>query len=87
MALKQGNSDSHMAGSQLLLLLYKDETMSRQHLILKFLVAEIVVCGPSVPSRCDCNFHTGAAVPLVPPKFKLCCNLLLSLPRLTAWKR
>ena len=45
MALKQGNSDSHMAGSQLLQLLHTDETVNRKRLILKFVVAEIVVCG------------------------------------------
>ena len=57
-------------GSQLLQLLQIDETVSRKQLMLKFLVAEIVVCGfwrnPSVPSRCCCYFLTGAVFPLVP---------------------
>ena len=44
-ALKQGNSDSHTAGSQLLQLLHTDETVSRKRLMLKFLEAEIVVYG------------------------------------------
>ena len=69
MALKQGNSDSHMAGSQLLQLLHTDETeqkASNVEILCERDCGLWVLKGPSVLSRCGCNFLTGTAFPLVP---------------------
>ena len=69
--LRQGNSDSHMAGSQLLQLLHTDETEQKEPDI-EILCGLWVLKGPSISSICDCYFLTRTAFPLVPSEFKHC---------------
>ena len=81
MALKQGTSYSYyvwQSGSQLLKLLHKDEVEQKEPDVEILHGRDCdpwVSKGPSDPSRCDCNFLTGTAFPLVPPEFKHCTCL------------
>ena len=72
MALEQGNSDSHMAGSQLLHPLHTEA--SDVEIRCGRDCGLWILKGTSVPSRCGCNFLTGTAFPQVPLNLSTVCN-------------
>ena len=65
------------SGSQLLKLRHTDESEQKAADVEVLCGRDCglwVLKGTIIPSRCGCNFLTGTAFPLVPPKFKNCIN-------------
>ena len=78
----QGNSDSRIAVSQLLLqLLHTDETEQKApdvEIISGKDCGLWILQGSIIPSKCGCNFLTGNVFPLVLPEFKHCWQVFIS---------